>query len=164
MDLLSLARNRVSIRSYKKDLKPSMDDLLYCIEVANEAPSGLNCQPWYFIIVSSHEVKHNIRKICEEGEKVFHNKVSGYFKKWLVDRGIKWVKPFLTDAPYLIVIISDTECPYSTQSTWLAIGYLLLALEEKGLSTLTYTPPKSRELKKLLNIPDNYRLEAIIPV
>ncbi len=54
--------------------------------------------------------------------------------------------------------------PYSVQSTWLSIGYLLLALEEEGLSSLTYTPPNPREIGKLLGAPEDASLQTIIPV
>lgn len=164
MDLLSLARKRVSIRRYKSSLKPRLEDIIYCIKVANEAPSGLNCQPWHFIIASSDYIKREVRRLCEERERFFHRNITGNFKKWLRERNITWVKKFLTDAPYLIIVISDMSCPFFIQSTWLSIGYFLLACEEKNLSTLTYTPPITTQLRELLAIPKGYRIEAIIPI
>jgi len=94
MYLLSLARNRSSIRRYRGDLRPEVDDILYCIKVANETPSGLNCQPWHFIIISSDRVKASVRQLCEKEEKRFHSKLSGYFKKWLLDRGLLGLNHF----------------------------------------------------------------------
>jgi len=44
---------------------------------------------------------------------------------------------------------------YYIQSTWIAIGYLLLALEQKGLATVTYTPSKVRWFNEFLGIPKN---------
>lgn len=54
--------------------------------------------------------------------------------------------------------------PYWIQSTWIAIGYAILALEERGLASLTYTPPKVRWANELLGVPSEYVLQAIIPV
>ncbi|MCD6488840.1 MAG: hypothetical protein J7K21_06430 [Desulfurococcales archaeon] len=51
------------------------------------------------------------------------------------------------------MVFRKTKEPYWVQSVWLAIGYLLLALEEKGLASLTYTPPKVKWANKLLNVP-----------
>jgi len=55
-------------------------------------------------------------------------------------------------------VFAELGKPYAVQSTWLAIGYLLLALEEEGLASLTYTPPGSREISEILEIPKGFQL------
>lgn len=162
--LLELARRRKSIRRFKAGVEIPLARVLEAIEVALEAPSGMNCQPWQFIVVSDRELKHRIRIACEEAEKKLHGNVRGEFKKWLEQRNITWEKPFLEDATYLIIVYADKHCPYTIQSTWLAIGYLLLALEENGLASLTYTPPDAEKVNSLLKVPKRYKLETIIPV
>ena len=161
----SLARKRRSIRKYRSD-PIDLGDVLYAISTAIQAPSGANRQPWRFILVDDPDLKRRIRRICEIGEEKFYksNNVPEWFRKWASERGISLDKPFLTDAPYLIIVLSNRKTPYSKESTWLAIGYLLLALEEKGLSSLTYTPSESKEVLRVLGVPDDYKLEVIIPV
>lgn len=105
-----------------------------------------------------------IREICEKNEKILHSRLKREFKEWLDARGITWRKTFLEDATYLIIVYSNKRCPYPIQSTWLAIGYLILALEDLGLASLTYTPPKTNEINNILDTPNDYRLEVIIPV
>ena len=161
--VLRLARKRRSIRSYRKE-KVDLEKLLYAIKVAIEAPSGANQQPWAFIIIDDERLKKRIRKTCEELERNFYKNVKGWLREWLLSRGFSWRKPFLTDAPYLIVVLSERNKPYAIESTWLAIGYLLLALEERGLASLTYTPPNAKEIIKLLGVPESYELQTIIPV
>jgi len=163
MMLLELAKRRKTIRKFKEE-KPPLSSIIKAIEVAKEAPSGINSQPWHFLIVKSEDLKRSIREICEEKEKSFHEKLSGHFKKWLADRGITWKKPFLSDAPYLVIVLCDKTLPFSKESVWISVGYLLLALEEMGLGTVTYTPPSSEELMKLLRIPEKFRIETILPV
>jgi nitroreductase len=90
--------------------------------------------------------------------------VQAELKQWFTSKQITSRKPFLTEAPILLAVFSDQEMPYATESTWLAIGYLILALEEKSLSTLTYTPSYPEEIKFALNAPRSYRLEAILPI
>jgi len=162
--LLDLAKRRKSIRNYKEDDNIELEKILYALRVALEAPSGRNCQPWQFLIIRDKETKKIVRSICEAAEKEFHMKINNEFKEWLKKRGITWRKTFLTQAPYLILVYSNKECPYSIQSTWIAIGYLILALEEQGLASLTYTPSKTIEINKALNVPKKYRLETIIPI
>lgn len=164
VSLLDIARRRKTTRSFKKGEIPPLNDILEAIEVALEAPSGLNCQPWYFLIISDSKIKKKIREFCEREERLFHEMAPDFFKEWLKKRKITWKKKFLTDAPYLILVFSDMKCPYAIQSTWLSIGYLLLALEEKSLSSLTYTPPEPSKLGKILLINSRYKLQTIIPV
>ena len=75
-----------------------------------------------------------------------------------------WEKPFLTEAPYLVLVLSNVKAPFSKESAWLSIGYLLLALEEEGLATVTYMPPNFKAIAKLVNAPKDCRLEVILPV
>ncbi len=161
--ILELASKRVSIRKFSKK-KVSFKKVLEILEVARQAPSGANTQPWKFIIVDDLKLKKNIRKICEKVEKNFHKRAPKWLKDWFRNNEITYSKPFLLEAPYLIIVISNRKFPYYKESTWIAIGYMLLAIEESRLATLTYTPSNVKILKKILNIPSNYNLEAILPI
>ncbi len=163
--VLSLASKRRSIRRYRRD-SINIGDVLYAIKAALQAPSGANMQPWRFVVVVDPKMKVRLREVCEEWEKRFHESptLPAWFREWLRRRGITWRKDFLTDAPVLVAVAAYKKAPYARESTWLAIGYLLLALEERGLASLTYTPPNPRRVAAILGIPEDYTLETIIPV
>ena len=112
----------------------------------------------------TQQLKRNIRRICEDGEKTFYERVRGELGEWLKDKGFTWKKPFLEEAPLLLLVFSYTKAPYSKESTWLAIGYLLLALEEEGLGTVTYTPPNPGEIAKLVGHQKNISLRQFYPL
>jgi len=80
----------------------------------------------------------------------FHEKAPLWMRKFFKERNIIWRKPFLTDAPILIAMFGRKTASYFVQSIWLSIGYLILALEERGLASLTYTPSKVRWINELL--------------
>jgi nitroreductase len=61
-------------------------------------------------------------------------------------------------------VFSNQAMPYATESTWLAIGYIILALEERSISTLTYTPSYPENVRSSFNAPGEYKLEAILPI
>ena len=68
-------------------------------------------------------------------------------EKWFKEKNISWKKDFLTDAPILLLVFGKSNEPYWIESVWIAIGYILLAIEEKGtrytnLYTLKYTEDK----------------------
>jgi len=134
------------------------------IAAACQAPSGANTQPWRFIVVQDPNVKRQIRAACEQSEQAFYHQVRGDLKKWLQERGLTWHKTFLEQAPVLILVFGDRSAPYSTQSVWLAIGYILLVFEELGVATIPYTPSSTREVEHLVKAPAKFRLEAILPV
>jgi len=60
MDIVECVRKRKSIRGYKKDPVPQ-ELIKKILEISTRAPSGLNTQPWEFLVVEG-EVLNNIRK------------------------------------------------------------------------------------------------------
>jgi nitroreductase len=161
--LLDLSKERRSVRRYT-DENVFLDDILYALKVASLAPSGANEQPWRFVIVEDDNTKKLVREACERGERHLYDNVKGEFKKWLLSQGLSHEKPFLEEAPYLVVVLMKRSAKYARESVWVAIGYILLALEEKGLSTLAYTPSNTDYPLHELDAPTGFKLEAILPV
>ncbi len=64
-----LARRRKSVRRFEK-VRFGLDIILECIEVAKEAPSGSNAQPWHFVVVEDVKLKDELREVCESHKKV----------------------------------------------------------------------------------------------
>lgn len=64
----------------------------------------------------------------------------------------------------LLVVFGKKSEPYWKQSVWIAIGYMILKIEDEELASLTYTPPKLGFLNELLDIPITYKPEVIIPI
>ena len=160
-----LAERRRSVRRFHSG-QVGLEDVLYAVRTALQAPSGANRQPWRFVIIYDQRVKARLREVCEQWERRFHEGrgLPEWFRRWMEERGIGWEKPFLTEAPYILAVAADKKAPYGRESVRLAIGYLLLALEEKGLASLTYTPTNPRAAAGILGIPDSYSLEALIPI
>ncbi|MET1129072.1 MAG: nitroreductase family protein [Thermoproteota archaeon] len=161
--VLELARSRISVRKFLRE-DVDLEDLYYAVEVARNAPSGANRQPWRFLIVRDPAVKREIRRVCEEAERRFHDNAPEWMREWFNEKGITWEKPFLEEAPVLVLVLAKVDEPYAVQSVWLAIGYMILALEERGLASLTYTPSDVTWIHDLLGVPRGYVLQAIIPV
>ena len=90
-------------------------------------------------------------------------------QEWLNDLshiGTDWHKPFLEIAPYIIVVFKRIYEPegehkhnnyYVSESVGLACGFLLAALHNAGLVSLTHTPSPMNFLQKILNRPVNER-------
>ncbi len=145
------------------------------ILAAGTAPSGANHQPWHFAVISSPEIKHEIRRQAEDEEREFYAGKAG--TEWLAalaPLGTDADKPYLDAAPYLIVIFGQRKGGlnpddskqnyYVTESVGIATGFLLAALHQSGLATLTHTPNPMRFLNKLCARPTHEKPVMIIVV
>ena len=166
-------KQRRSIREFSDELVPK-EAIINAIKTASTAPSGANKQPWVFCLVSDSEIKRKIRMAAEEEEKLNYSERMS--ESWLEDLkkfGTNWEKPFLEHAPYLIVVFKKAydqnkeekaQNYYVNESVGLATGFLLMALHQIGLYTLTHTPSPMKFLAEILNRPSNERPFLLIPV
>ena len=163
MKILDLATKRKTARKFKTT-PVKEEDITYILETARQAPSGSNRQPWRFIIVETPEMKQRIRDASEAGEKGFYDNLSSERKVWYKEKGLSPSKPNLTEAPVLIAVVGDTSAPNYKPSLWVSISYMILAVEERGLATVTYTPSDPVLVSEALEVPDGYMVEAILPI
>ena len=161
--LLELMKNRRSIRKYKRERVP-LKKIYQILDAGRYAPSGANQQPWIYIVVTDERLKEDIRREAEGVEKKFHERAPEWLRKWFGEQGITAEKSFLTDASALIVVAGDTKAPYWLESTWISISYILLSAASQNLGTLTYTPSDTVFLRRMLNLPEDYRPVAILPI
>lgn len=117
MSLLELARKRCSIRKYATT--PIEDNKLsYLLEAARLAPSAVNFQPWYFVVIRKEEGRKKIQE-C-------------YPREWF------------RSAPVYILICSDHNQSWKRSSDnkdhadidiSIATEHICLAAAEQGLGT-----------------------------
>ena len=164
---------RRSVRHFSKD--PIPDGLLdECIATAASAPSGAHRQPWTFVIVRDPELKREIRLAAEAEEFRFYNeRITDEWRGALAPLGTNWDKPYLEEAPALIVVFRHAHGVegerkvtnyYTQESVGIASGFLLAALHHAGLATLTHTPSPMEFLARILGRPAHERAFLLIPV
>lgn len=146
-----------------------------CLHAAGTAPNGANMQPWHFVVISDLDVKKQIREGAEKEEREFYERrAPDEWLEALAPLGTDWHKPFLEEAPYLIVIfgLSNTILPdgtkhknyYVSESVGIATGILITALHHAGLASLTHTPSPMAFLNKILKRPVNERPFLVLVV
>ena len=165
---------RRSVRQFSD--KPIPREVIeHIIMTASSAPSGAHKQPWTFCVVSNKELKKKIRDAAEKEEFINYN--SRMSEEWLEDLepfGTDWHKEFLEIAPYLIIVFKRAyevdandkkrKNYYVNESVGIACGFLLSAIHNAGLVSLTHTPSPMNFLQKILERPDNERAFLLIPV
>jgi iodotyrosine deiodinase len=142
---------------------------------AGTAPSGANHQPWHFAVIASPDKKRALREAAEAEEREFYaGKASQEWIDALAPLGTDDVKPYLETAPYLIVIFGqrrgglypgdDRQNYYISESVGIATGFLIAALHDAGLATLTHTPNPMKFLNDICVRPPNEKPVMVLVV
>jgi len=165
---------RRSVRHFSEK-RVAVEFIENIIKSASTAPSGANKQPWTFCVVQNADLKKKIRNAAEKEERrSYQERMS---EDWLSDLkhlGTDANKPFLEKAPYLIIVFKRPfeydenrkkhQNYYVNESVGLACGFLISAIHNAGLVTLTHTPSPMRFLEKILERPANERAFLLLPV
>ncbi len=160
-------RDQLALRRSVRDFsdRPLPEGVLEaCLEAAVTAPNGANLQPWHFCLVRSASIKRAIRLAAEEEETEFYeSRAPDSWLQALAPIGTDAQKPFLEKAPALIAIFQKSEVTldngeksrtyYPKESVGLATGFLISALHQAGLGTLTHTPSPMNFLTEILERP-----------
>ncbi len=172
-EFFELCRKRRSVRQFSD--RPVPRALMEAIiATAGTAPSGANKQPWKFVLVNDPALKREIRIAAEKEEKESYEHRMP--REWLDDLeplGTDWHKEFLEIAPWLIVVFREKfkidegkqrKNYYVDESVGIACGFLLAAIHNAGLASLTHTPSPMNFLRDILNRPHNEVPFLLIPV
>lgn len=171
--LFDSLNSRRSVRDFSTEAI-SQEVLEKIVMTASTAPSGAHKQPWTFCIVTNKNIKSAIRKAAEDEEKIsYGGRMSERWLKDLAPLGTDWKKPFLEEAPALVIVFKrvyemdgDEKANnyYVNESVGIACGMLISAIHNAGLVTLTHTPSPMNFLAKILNRPKSERPYLLLPV
>lgn len=147
MDALEAIKRRRSVRDYAPNRKVEHEKITKILEAAISAPSGMNRQPWHFLVVQMEE---NRKKVLAANLVV---------NKWM------------NAAPAIIIALADRESFYGReeQKTYLfdlglAVENMLIAATALGLATCVTIGFNEQKLKEGLNIPNRYIPVVVISV
>jgi nitroreductase len=151
LDLLEVIAKRRSIRRFKPE-PIAQEDLKKILEAGRLAPSGGNRQPWYFIVVRDLETKRALS-------------IASNNQKFIADADTVIVAlgdPFISAArlPYKL---SSSRIPYK-QDPMIATEHMVLAATALGYGTCWIGAFNEDEVKRILKIPENLVVIALLPV
>lgn len=161
----SQMRERRTVRDFSyRDVPESV--IKHAMLTAGTAPSGANMQPWHFVAVRDKHIKKQIRIAAEAEEKeLYEHRASDEWLEALAPLGTNADKPFLETAPWLIAVFSQKysitddgrriKHYYTPESVGIATGFLIAALHQAGLATLTHTPSPMGFLRTVLGRPEH---------
>jgi nitroreductase len=145
MDVNEAVRIRRSVRSYE-DREIPEEDLNTILNAARLAPSARNNQSWKFIVVRDKEKREALAKAAAN-------------------------QNFVKEAPVVIVAVALNpdyimRCgvPAYAVDLAIAVDHITLQAVELGLGTCWIGAFYQDEVKKILQIPDEYKVVALLPV
>jgi nitroreductase len=134
--VIDIIKSRRSIRSYQATPIPR-NTLLTLIEAANQAPSGMNMQPWRFVVVEDADFRKkllraaipNAKKYLEENVKP----VNPARYEVILKRYDELADPIYYGAPAMIFVIGTG--PHAAESCPLACENMMLAAQSLGIGS-----------------------------
>ncbi len=144
MDTYKTIRSRRSVRTFKDDLV-SKEVLNNIFQAVRMAPSAHNAQDYKFIVVRKGEKKRNLARSANQR--------------------------FIAEAPVVIAAVSlnpndvmGSGVPTYAVDLAIALDHLSLAAVEEGLGTCWIGSFSQEEVKKILEIPEEYKVVALMPI
>jgi nitroreductase len=139
MSLLDVILSRRSIRKYENKEIPQ-EILQQILEAGRQAPSAVNRQPFRFVVVKDHEI---MKELCDN----------------LITRFVKY-------APMAIVGCADVKSlltgKWAVVDTTIAMQNMVIAAWTLGIGSCWIGACNEEEVKKMLKIPDKWKVVALI--
>ncbi|RLG54147.1 MAG: nitroreductase [Thermoproteota archaeon] len=137
MSLVDVILSRRSIRKYERKDIPQ-DILNKILEAGRQAPSARNIQPWHFIVITDEKIK----------EKLSQGRYN-------------W---FIREAPITIVGCADLNSSrkWAVIDTTIALQNMVIAAWALGIGSCWIGDFVEDEVKKLLNVPNGWKVVALI--
>ena len=135
MSLLDVIFKRRSIRRYMSKLVPEKV-LKNILEAGRLAPSATNAQPWHFVVVTDPKIKQEFSK-----------------GRW---------NRFIEDSAFTVVGCGEKRKYWSTIDVTIALENMVIAAEVQGVGSCWIGDFKERQVKKLLEIPSNLKVIALV--
>ena len=162
-----------SRRSYKSDFNDkeiSIKMIEDCIDIARWAPSAHNGQFWRYTIIEKGKIRESLIK--KMNSKLKEDLISEGKSDNYVFKKINKIRNQFLNSPYLILLCMDihdletysdttrdfNEYIMGVQSVSASATYLLLALENKGLSACWYCAPlfAKKIIMEALKLPSSF--------
>ena len=145
MQIHEAIKNRRSVRAYKSDPIPEQS-LRKVLEAARLAPSAHNDQDWKFIIIKDIKKRKQLAQAARS-------------------------QSFIAEAPVVIAAVAlnpervmSCEVPAYAINLTIAVDHMTLQACEQGLGTCWIGAFSQEEVKKILSIPDKYKVVALLPI
>lgn len=166
MELAEAIKGRRSVRRFKTQ-PVSRETLEKLLDLGMWAPSGMNRQEWYFVVVQGPKKDDLLKIFSSAFESIRPNLEKVFADKPKIIEGMKQFFQTYGGAPVFILAYAgkSPSGQWDTQSTAVALQNLLLAAHAAGLGTVWTDGVLVKEaaINALLKI-EGRKLVAVVPL
>ena len=138
MDVFDAIKNRTSIRKYKSE-QISKDKIDILIEAGRLAPTAANKQKFKLVIVDGTDTKKRLAVACNN-------------------------QTFVGTASHVIAGTVDPDWKWHQVDLAIVFEHIVLEAFELGLGTCWIGAFNESDVKKILNIPENIKVVALLTI
>ena len=160
-DVIEIIKTRRCIREYKEDQIPD-EDIIFLIDCAGYAPSGLNMQPWAFLVIQNKDKILKLSETCKKSmipllENMKNtSKVASEFLTFLKQKG----SDIFYGAPVLVIILGNRKAATAVYDCAMAAQTMMLAAQSIGIGSCWIGAAQhslmDEKLLRELGAPDGY--------
>jgi len=180
-DFFTVAKERRSVRHYDPNFKLSDEEVRELLEIAVQAPSSSNLQPWRFLVINKQETKQKLLPIANNQQQIVDASVViavlGDTKAYvnadriydeLVEKGMmtQEVKDFYVGS--IVKNYGNFPEEIATKVAMIDGGLvsmqLMLAAKAKGLDTVPMGGFDQVKFVEAFNVPENFKPVMLISV
>jgi len=146
MNFLELAKKRYSVRKFTNQV-PEKEMLMKVLEAGRIAPSAVNFQPWYFVVINEKEALENIYSV--------------YHRDWI------------NEAPVVIVVCGDHKKSWKREADGkdfcdvdvsIAVDHMTLEATNLGMGSCWVCTFDKQKCVEVLGLPKNIEPIVILPL
>lgn len=141
MDAIEALKTRRSVRSYKSDPVPKkiLEDIIDCGRLA---ATGINIQPWEFVVVTDPATRKELADTTDHGK-------------------------FIADAPVCVVVLCKADEKYLLEDCSAATQNIMVAARAHGVGSCWIAgdkKPYASQICQIVGAPKSHRLASLIAV
>jgi len=148
MEFDKVLNKRYSAKRFKETKKPDYQKVMEAIDAASKAPLAGNLPCLKYILVSDKKMIAELAEACQQE----------FIKK------VHYIVVVCTDKKLLVKSYYERADMYTRQEAGAAIENFLLRITDLELSSCWIGAFSDETVKRILKIPDNIQLEALLPV
>ncbi len=164
-DIIEIIKTRRCVREYREE-QISDTDIEFLIDCAGYAPSGLNMQPWGFLVIKNRDVIHRLSEICRESMIPLLEDM-----KYTSKTGVEYLEFLMTEgadmfygAPVLVLIFGKKNAPTAVYDCSMAAQTMMLAAQSMGIGSCwiggAHRALRDEKVLKELGAPEGYIIVA----
>ncbi len=187
MDLVEALTTTRAVRRFTAEVVTDAE-ILHCLRIATQAPSGGNIQPWQFLVVTDPELKRAVGDVYRRAYARYEPALlaarpparspedEAAFERMM--QGSRHLAGHLGEAPAMVLVLmpkismslrdADGELDVGTPfaSVYPAVQSLMLAARGLGIGTTLTTVYRiyQDEVRAICGVPERYEIVALVPM